>query len=182
MIKIKHARKLRDLRAPRLEGVMREISTASQSDRAVAIIGAAIVDLVLLDALTSRMARHDDKVIEQLFGDGGQLQPYGARIQLGYLLGIYAVGVFQDLRAVKDIRNAFAHSAETMDFNHPDISRLTAALNLPKKIHYRGQPDPTTSRERYVRAVELVTDLLLHDMTLRAAGRGGETGLQIGGH
>ena len=34
----------------------------------------------------------------QLFVDRDQLQPFGGRIQLGYLLGIYAWGILKDLR------------------------------------------------------------------------------------
>jgi hypothetical protein len=81
MSKIKHARKLRDLPPQRHAAVLGEVSDASQSDRAVAIIGAAYVDLVLLEAITYRLPRNDDSVIEQLFGERGPLQASGARIQ-----------------------------------------------------------------------------------------------------
>src|SRR5438874_1309573 len=115
MPRIKHAKRLKDLPAPRHAAVMEEIRNAVHTDRAAAIIGAAYVDMVLREAISERMAQRDHGVIELLFEDRGPLQPFGAKIQLGYALGIYALGIYQDLRAIKDIRNAFAHSAEALD-------------------------------------------------------------------
>jgi hypothetical protein len=94
-------------------------------------------------------------------------------------LEIYASGVYRDLHVVKEIRNAFAHSAEAIDFDNKDIRRLALGLLLPKRIHYNDRPDPTTPRECYVAAVELVTDGLFTDMTCRARGYAGETIPQI---
>jgi DNA-binding MltR family transcriptional regulator len=182
MAKVKHVRTLRVLTRSRgIIAVINELEDPAQTDRAVAIVGAAYVDVVLLEVIGSRLPRRDESVMKELFEDRGQLQPFGSRIQIGYLLNAYGPGVYQDLRAIKEIRNAFAHSAEAMDFTHADVARLANALNLPKKIQYKGHAEPTTPRERYVRAIELLADLLLHDMTLRAAGRRGEQILQMGG-
>jgi len=81
---------------------------------------------------------------------------------------------------MKDIRNAFAHSVEAIDFANENVSRLAKGLVLPKKVHYRGRPDPTAPRECYVTGVELVADALLQDIARRAIGdRRGDTILQI---
>jgi hypothetical protein len=177
--RIKHAKKLRDLPPERRHlAVLEEIRSPAQTDRGVAIIGAAFVDLVLREAITARL-RNDEKLMTLLFENRGPLQAFGDRINFGYALEIYASGVYRDLCALKDIRNAFAHSAEAIDFAHEGISRLAKGLLLPKRIHYRGRPDPTTPRDCYVRAVELVTDGLLTDMARRERGYSGETILQI---
>ena len=183
MAKIKHARTLRQFAAERgAVSVINELQDPAQSDRSVAIVGAAYMDLVLLEVIGSRLPRRDAAVIKELFEDRGQLQPFGARIQLGFLLNAYGVGIYQDLRAIKDIRNAFAHSADAMDFDHPEVARLANGLLLEKKkIKYGDQPEPSTPRERYVREVVLLADFLVHDTSLRAAGRGSEQILQIPG-
>lgn len=41
---------------------------------------------------------------------------------MGYALGIYGGGVYADLKKIKDIRNAFAHSAEDINFATADVS------------------------------------------------------------
>jgi len=181
MPKIKHARRFLDLSGSRHSAAIAEIRRDSESDRAVAIIGAAYVDLVLLEAITRQLERPDPEVINTLFGDGGPLQAFGARIQLGYAMGIYGEGVLQDLRAVKEIRNAFAHCAEALDFDNVDVARLARALIFPRRVQFAGHPKPSTPRELYVTAIELLTDNLLHDISSRARGLGGEHTLQMKG-
>ena len=116
-----------------------------------------------------------------LFEDNGPLQPFSSRIHLGYALGSYGVDVYQDLRTIKDIRNAFAHAAEDIHFTTTGVSDLAEILNLPRKIQFQGRSPPTTPRGRYVHAVEMLTDCLLGDIGRVARGMPGETILQIGG-
>jgi hypothetical protein len=77
------------------------------------------VSLPLVDVrggMRPRLARRDANLLKLLFDDRGPLQPFGSRIHLGYALGIYGGGVYADLKTIKDIRNAFAHAAEDIDF------------------------------------------------------------------
>jgi len=76
MAKIKHAKKFRDLPAPRHAAVMAEIENERQTDRGVAIIGAAYVDLVLRDVIAARLIR-DDELMGLLFENRGPLQDFG---------------------------------------------------------------------------------------------------------
>jgi hypothetical protein len=82
--KVKIARNLRELPVHRRHSaVIADITSSTQTDRGVAIIGAAFVDLVLLEAITTRLASRDAKLIKELFEDRGPLQPFGARIWPG---------------------------------------------------------------------------------------------------
>jgi hypothetical protein len=74
--RIKHAKKLRDLSPERRHlAILEEIRRPAQTDRGVAIIGAAYVDLVLRDAITARL-RDDEKLMTLLFEDRGPLQAF----------------------------------------------------------------------------------------------------------
>jgi hypothetical protein len=181
--KLKVARNLTQLLPNRRHpGVMADITSRTQTDRGVAIIGAAYVDLVLLESITCRLARRDAPLIKTLFEDNAPLQPFSARIHLGYAMGIYGVGVYQDLKAIKDIRNAFAHSAEDIGFATAEVSGQTNALNLlTRPIRFKGRPPATTARDRYVYVVELITDCLLGDIGRLERGVSGEPILQIPG-
>jgi DNA-binding MltR family transcriptional regulator len=53
--------------------------------------------------------------------DGGALGPYGARVHLGYLLGLYGGTVYSDLKTIGGIRNKFAHKAENLSFGTQSI-------------------------------------------------------------
>jgi DNA-binding MltR family transcriptional regulator len=167
MARITHARQLGDLPTPRHTLVMAEIE--QQTDRGAAIIGAAYVDLVLREAITARMLSVPD-VITLLFENRGPLQDFGARIQIGVALGVYGRRAYKDLCIIKDIRNAFAHSAEAMDFTRVDVARLCTSLWYPEKIQYHNRPKPTTPKELYVRAIELLTDGLHENLMRRGRG------------
>jgi DNA-binding MltR family transcriptional regulator len=170
MAKINNPKKFDELPTSRRHvAIMEDIENQNQTDRAVAIIGAAYVDLVLRDAITARLLSNDE-LMENLFENRGPLQEFGSRIQLAFALKIFGRAAYRDLRAIKDIRNAFAHSADAMDFNHQDIARLCDGLWYPRKIQYKNRPKPATPREFYVRAVALITDLLHQDSLRRNGG------------
>jgi hypothetical protein len=173
MAKIKHARKFGDLPTPRHTAVMDEIENEKQTDRAVAVIGAAYVDLVLRDAIAAKLLP-DPNLMAELFENRGPLQDFGSRIHVVFALGSCGPAAYHDLRAIKDIRNAFAHSAEAMDFNHKDVARLCGTLWYPQTISVAGRPSPQTPRQQYIRAIELLTDLFLRDLMLRQRGMRGE--------
>jgi hypothetical protein len=166
---IKHVRKFEDLPTPRHTAIMAEIEDQKQADRAVAIIGAAYVDLVLRYAITAVMLP-DQKLMKDLFEDRGPLQEFGSRIQIAFALKICGDAARRDLRTIKEIRNAFAHSAEALDFTHEDIARSCHKLWYPTIISYSSRPDPETPRQQYVRTIALLADLLLEDIDRRKNG------------
>jgi hypothetical protein len=170
---IKHAKKFDDLPIPRHTAVMDEIENDKQTDRSVAIVGAAYVDLVLRDAIAARLLP-DANLMAELFENRGALQEFGARIKVAFALRLCGAAAYHDLRTIKDIRNAFAHSAEAMDFCHQDVARLCETLWYPKTIPVSNRPNPHTPRGQYIRAVELLTDLFLHDRMRRQRGMTGE--------
>jgi hypothetical protein len=167
--RIKHARQFADLPTPRHSAVIDEITNEAQSDRAVAIIGAAYFDLVLRDIIAAKLLP-DAELMRTLFEDRGPLQDFGARIHLAYALRLFGRAAYDDLRVIKNIRNAFAHSAEAMDFNQPDVTRSCGSLCYPQMISVRNQPDPHTSRQEYLRAIELLTEIFLEDQMRQDRG------------
>jgi hypothetical protein len=167
MPKIKRARQIVDLPPPYHTAAMAEIE--KETDRGAGIVDAAYVDLVLREAITARLANLPE-IMELLFENRGPLQDFGARIQLAYALGIYGYRAYADLRIIKEIRNAFAHSVEAMDFDHAGVAGLCGELWFPKKIHYGKRPMPTMAKERFIRTIELLTDGLHDNLGRQKAG------------
>jgi hypothetical protein len=85
-------------------------------------------------------------------------------------LGVYGRRIYRDLLIIKNIRNAFAHSAESMDFEHAEVAKLCKDLWFPQKISCSGYPAPATSKELFIRAIELLTDGLYGDLNRRKKG------------
>ena len=167
MRRINNPRKLADLPRPYHTAAMAEIE--KQTDRGAAIVGAAYVELVLREAITARMADLPD-IMKLLFENRGPLQDFGARIQAAYALGIYGRQAYHDLCIIKEIRNAFAHSAAAMDFDHEDVTRRCSKLWFPQKINYGKDPMPSTAKQRFIRAVELLADGLHENLGRQKAG------------
>ena len=154
MAKVKHASELTDLPKPYHSTVMSQI--AQETNRGVAIVGAAYVDLVLREAITMRMV--NASVAKEIFENRGPLQGFGAKIQIAYSLGVYGDRAYKDLKLIKDIRNAFAHSAEAVEFENKIVESLCNELWFAKKINYGKRSPPVTAREQFIREVELITD------------------------
>ncbi len=159
--RIKIAKRHNDLPTPRFPTAMTEVN--SQTPRGAAIAGAAYLDLLLRSAI-EKLMRDDHDIQTTLFENRGGLQGFSTRIQLGYALKIYEWQAYQDLSTIRDIRNAFAHSAEKIDFDREDVALLCNRLWFPEHVDYWDKPKPTDPRSKFIRGVELMADGLLEEI------------------
>jgi hypothetical protein len=90
------------------------------SHRAAAVVGGAFVEEHLTHVLQSRMVR-DEKVIEKRFAAGRAFGDFGAKIDLGYLIGVYSKQAYKELTTIRRIRNDFAHQLEVNSFDRDDM-------------------------------------------------------------
>jgi hypothetical protein len=89
---------------------------------AAAIVGSVSVEHHLEKLLRSRFKRTDDQTWKMLMEDEPRpLNSFYSKIVVGYALGIYDLGMRNDLNIVRNIRNAFAHSPKQIKFDHPTI-------------------------------------------------------------
>lgn len=117
----------------------RELSEGS--DRACALVGAALLDLYLEKMIATRLIKLTEKEHASLFTETRAiLGTLSARTEIAYALGIIGPTIRGDLTRVRRIRNAFAHAALPLDFENPLIQKETEALSIP---------NITGSRDRY---------------------------------
>lgn len=90
----------------RLMALVEEMS--GESDRAVAIVGAAWIEEALSDSITSFLQAHEESH-KRLFRGGAPLATFSSKIDLSRLLGIVSDTIWADLHRIRDIRNEFAH-------------------------------------------------------------------------
>jgi hypothetical protein len=139
-----------------------------QTDRGAAIIGAALVENLLRQALQSRMrvaTTVEKRTARGLFGTMGPLNSFSAKIDLGVLLGLYDEAVREDLHRIREVRNQFAHEEEPRDFGYPKISGICAKFWLPHHLFIvatsgRTQRYPEDARGRYMLTIKLLVALL----------------------
>jgi hypothetical protein len=100
------------------------------TDTAAAVVLVSRVEDWLGEAIKTKM-RPDlsAKLRERLFAGYGPLSTFSARIDLAYALSMIDTEIYNDLRAIKDIRNKFAHAINVIHFASPelapDIQKLT---------------------------------------------------------
>src|ERR1700683_1302281 len=114
------------------------------SDRAVAIIGPAFLDMLLSNILIEFMIE-DDKEVNKLLRPDGPLGTYGSRVTACYCLGLIGPIVTADLRLVGKIRNRFAHDIRA-SFSGQPISQSCRALRWHREAMLREPPSETTDR------------------------------------
>jgi hypothetical protein len=138
----------------------------AESDRSVAITGAALLDEGL--GLTIRSRLRPCPETEALFKYPGPLGSLGQRIAFAYSLGIVGPCHHQDLVKINDIRNTFAHRTLVPDQHHR-LSKLTFksqkirdkcnSLWLPSQ-RPKARANITDPRDLYIITVDYFVGML----------------------
>jgi DNA-binding MltR family transcriptional regulator len=94
----------------------------TSSDRAIAIVGAVLIDNGLR-ALVSAHLRPDKAVNNELFQVTGPLGALGPKARLAYMMSLIDKHGYDDILLVEHIRNRFAHRLEYKTFDHALIAK-----------------------------------------------------------
>jgi hypothetical protein len=100
--------------------------------RELAIVSAAVLDVALAELLSLRLGDQDKESSDflGLNGDGrAPVGSFGARIQLALLIGILTPEDAAILRAIKELRNIFAHRVR-VNFLNPSVIKITTKLHF----------------------------------------------------
>lgn len=137
----------------RESAIFREMDKAN--DRSAAIVGGGLVEHALARAIMARLRELSDDEQRGLFEtERSLLSTFDAKIQLGYVLNLFSSPTCADLRAVKKVRNLFAHRLEIQRFDHPEIVAVTNKLIHPKwQAAQLKKPEIEEHRVRYERTV-----------------------------
>jgi hypothetical protein len=120
-----------------------------ESDRAAAIIGAALVEDCLSAAIRATLVNRENE--DALWFDQGS--PFGtlrAKTVAAYGLGLCTKKVADEIDAIRLIRNQFSHALRPITFRHDEIAAACAGLGSYVLFDLGDpKPDPTLPRFRY---------------------------------
>ncbi|WP_242893052.1 hypothetical protein [Stenotrophomonas maltophilia] len=114
-----------------LEVLDAEFSGAS--DRAAAIVAAAVIDDALRALLEAVMVVDHPHGID-VFAPGQELGSYMGRVKIAFMLGLIDDSERVRLTLVAKIRNEFAHLAKDIGFDSPRIADRCRELAAPKEL------------------------------------------------
>lgn len=97
----------------------------------VGIVGAAIIEEKLVDALLAKMRPLNSEFKTRLFDGYGPLSSFSAKIDLSYAFQIIDKKTRDELTIIRKIRNKFAHSVALINFGSPEILAHLQALKMP---------------------------------------------------
>jgi hypothetical protein len=112
-----------------IDAYFKEISGIG-TDRGIGIIMVTTVEDALQDAIESRLSIEDGQR-QLLFGPDGAIGEFASKIRVGRALKIFGPETFQNLELLRAIRNTFAHSKISLDFETPDVKTACDLLDMP---------------------------------------------------
>jgi len=103
---------------------------SEESDRAAALVAAALLDKNLEDLLRVYLI-DDAQEVERMLGGG--LRTLGGRVRAAYCLGLISEDECRDIRVIRDVRNHMAHNLH-VSFADPVVKRSCRKLRLARKV------------------------------------------------
>ena len=97
-----------------------------ESDRGLAVLAGSFVE----HALGAFLQRHvaDKGVGEKLFGPVGPLSSFSQRTLVAYAFGLLTKAQYEDLEAIRQARNYFAHDPLHATFSSPEVQKHTKRM------------------------------------------------------
>ncbi|WP_375780840.1 hypothetical protein ACE103_20075 [Bradyrhizobium sp. ma5] len=104
-------------------------------DGAFALMMAGGLEANLEDMLTAVCRPLSNTMRAKIFDGYGPLSQFSAKIDIAYIFELIDKTTYDDLRAIKDIRNKFAHTTSYVLFSNEHIDRECQKLSGWKKDH-----------------------------------------------
>jgi Mannitol repressor len=124
---------------------------STETDRAIALVGANLIDHCLQLAILTHFVELGKTDIESLFEVNGPLATFAGKIKIAYALGIIRSRERADLNTIRVIRNVFAHMPLHVSFRTP------AVTNACRKLYM--EPGGT-AKKRFIASVAFLSGVL----------------------
>jgi hypothetical protein len=141
-----------------------------ESDRACAILGASLLEELLLRLFQKSLLEDAPK---ELFEGNGPLSTFSGRIKLAYFLGMISTDEYSELDLIRRIRNDFAHAFDhQLSFDTKPVAGRARALRfaelLAENAGKRGDKELANAYRQSLRhRFEIATGVLTHMLTTR---------------
>ncbi|OIR18296.1 mannitol repressor protein [mine drainage metagenome] len=115
----------------------------NESDRGAAVLAGSFVENYLAIYLRSFVV--DVKIADELFQAVGPLSSFSQRIAVARAFGFLSKAQYDDLTAIRKIRNYFAHHPLGTSFDTPEVAQLVSKLS---QLHTASDAEPKDIAQR----------------------------------
>jgi len=139
---------------------------SNSSDRAAALLAAALADTALVGAI-AYASQLDQSEINRLFWKrGGKFATFDSRIKRAAQLGVIGPKTVENLDVIRVVRNVFAHAMSPVEFTTPEIETACARLSVSDNAAFFVDREPQRkARYRYCYACDDVFRSILGTIT-----------------
>jgi hypothetical protein len=113
-----------------------------KNDRKTVLIGATLIENILRHVIRNRLKPLSQTEEENLFGRDAPLSGFSHLIRIGHAFGMFDDAINRDLHRLREIRNTFAHSVRTIDFQTPAVRAAIAGFTTAQTPYYTDLPWP----------------------------------------
>ena len=150
------------------EEFVAEIEKANS--RAAVLVLCAFLDNILERAIALNFIPLNREKRDSLFRDkGAPLSPFSAKILLAHAIGILDNEQRSQLDRIRSIRNAFAHSARTIDFDNNIINDECKKLDPQRLLKQTYVPTTGSARERFIITAIMISTDIMHYTSISLA-------------
>jgi hypothetical protein len=120
----------------------------AESDRAAAVLAGSFIEHYLAAFIKRFLVKDSD--IDQLFHGFGPMASFSQRIYVAYAFRIIDRQARDDLIAIKDIRNHFAHNPKAATFADPALDKHFKKFGLPRSPVFTGPGKPSLTDRQLI--------------------------------
>ncbi len=127
-----------------------------ESDRGCVLLGAAVLE-ECIEELFHTVFIHNGiskRIQDSLFGSNGPLSTFSSKIKMAYSLGFVSKHIYEDLDAIRRVRNDFAHTSRSVDFLSSETSEVLEGLHCVQEFK-DALPRYSLSTEKSVSEAEM---------------------------
>jgi len=131
---------VRALAAVRMKQHLRYVTELNnQTDRGAVLVGSAYLETKLEELLGSGLASNQTIFSALVRERTAPLRGFWAKIELSYLLGLVGKDVRDSLNTIRNLRNDFAHSYESMTFESREVRSKIKGLPCRGRAQCEGK-------------------------------------------
>jgi DNA-binding MltR family transcriptional regulator len=140
-------------------------------DSSAAILGGTFVESILKDLIIANLVESSSGH-GALFKRNGPLSSFDSLILIAYSFGLIDKERRQDLDAIRQLRNAFAHAPRKLHFEMPEVAAVCDTLRAARRwVHPKR--DLSTPRKKLSACVGLIALEMIMDIAKAAMRKDG---------